>query len=438
MCLQNLKRRKLRTLLTSLGVVIGCCAIVIMESIGIGMRESQEKMLAEMGDLTIIEVSAPQQGKGKKKLDDKIVKELRGIRGVEVVTPKKSLNEYTIKLYAGIGNRYVAEWSSVVGLDMNEMESIGYTLTEGENVKKRKEIIVGQYFAYNFKDTLRLEGMNMVDRYTGGFDENGEIMNIPKPYFNVLKEEITLEIEADSKKMCFKMKPVGVVKEDYSKGFETSDGVIMNLSDLIEVLNTVQGNKTKKTVYDSILVKVKDISAVEAVEKEIRNKGYNTESMESIRKPMEKDARQKQMMLGGLGAISLFVAALGITNTMIMSISERTKEIGIMKSLGCYVDDIRIMFLLEAGIIGLLGGVVGCLISLILSVSMNMLSLGGVSLEKLFVSVVGAEGSTRMSIIPIWLLGFAVVFSVLIGIGSGYYPANKAVKIPALEAIKSD
>ena len=65
--------------------------------------------------------------------------------------------------------------------------------------------------------------------------------------------------------------------------------------------------------------------------------GYSTSSMESIREPMEKEARQKQMMLGGLGAISLFVAALGITNTMIMSISERTREIGIMKSLGCYV-----------------------------------------------------------------------------------------------------
>ncbi|WP_297243316.1 ABC transporter permease, partial [uncultured Flavonifractor sp.] len=162
-----------------------------------------------------------------------------------------------------------------------------------------------------------------------------------------------------------------------------------------------------------------------------------TESMESIRKPMEKEARQKQMMLGGLGAISLFVAALGITNTMIMSISERTREIGIMKALGCYVSDVRIMFLSEAGAIGLIGGVIGCIISFIASVIINLVSIG-LSPENIPAAILGGEGINRVSVIPPWLLIFAIVFSVLIGLGSGYYPANKAVQIPALEAIKSE
>jgi ABC-type antimicrobial peptide transport system permease subunit len=143
-------------------------------------------------------------------------------------------------------------------------------------------------------------------------------------------------------------------------------------------------------------------------------------------------------MLGGLGAISLFVAALGITNTMIMSISERTREIGIMKSLGCYVRDIRVMFLTEAGAIGLLGGLVGCVLSFLISVVINLFGLGGLSPGNLLAAAAGGEGVSRISIIPVWLLGFAVVFSVVIGVGSGYYPANKAVKIPALEAIKSE
>ena len=179
------------------------------------------------------------------------------------------------------------------------------------------------------------------------------------------------------------------------------------------------------------------VPALEPVEKEIRAMGYSTDSMESIRKPMEKEARQKQMMLGGLGAISLFVAALGITNTMIMSISERTREIGIMKSLGCYVTDIRVMFLSEAGAIGLIGGLIGCIISFIVSVIINLVSLGP-SAENLLPAILGGENINRVSVIPPWLLLFAVIFSVFIGLGSGYYPANKAVRIPALEAIKSE
>ena len=88
-CLQNLMRRKSRTFLTVLGVLIGCCSIVIMVSLGIGMRESQEKTLSQMGDLTIITVSAPQGGRGKVKLDDALVKRVRSLSGVEAaVAPR--------------------------------------------------------------------------------------------------------------------------------------------------------------------------------------------------------------------------------------------------------------------------------------------------------------------------------------------------------------
>ena len=173
------------------------------------------------------------------------------------------------------------------------------------------------------------------------------------------------------------------------------------------------------------------------METAIKNLGYSTESMESIRKPMEKEARQKQLMLGGLGAISLIVAALGITNTMIMSISERTKEIGVMKSLGCYVYDIRVLFLAEAGAIGFIGGIIGCAISFVISLIINLVSLGP-DPANLLPAILGGEGITRVSVIPPWLYLFAVVFSIFIGLGSGYYPANKAVQVPALEAIKSD
>ena len=436
-CLQNLMRRRSRTFLTVLGVLIGCCSIVIMVSLGIGMKETQEKLLAEMGDLTIITVSAPQRGKGKLKLDEALVKRLRNMESVVGVSPKQSLEVDSIRLLAGTGNRYIADWTSVVGMDTGEMERLGYKLMDGSPAKREGEVVIGQYLAYSFKDTLRPEGRNMIDRWAGELDDNGQPAELPPPYFDAMKGTLTLEIGTSSGTIKLPVTPSGMVKEDYSKGYETSEGLIMSLTDLRKLLDKIQGPAKKKVPYDSVLVKVSAIDRVADVEQEIKSMGYATESMESIRKPMEKEARQKQMMLGGLGAISLFVAALGITNTMIMSISERTREIGIMKALGCYVSDVRIMFLSEAGAIGLIGGVIGCIISFLASVIINLVSIG-LSPENIPAAILGGENINRVSVIPPWLLVFAIVFSVFIGLGSGYYPANKAVQIPALEAIKSE
>lgn len=438
LCLQNLLRKKSRTFLTVLGVVIGGCSIVIMVSLGIGMKESQEKLLSEMGDLTIITVTQAQSGRSKTKLDDDLVKRIRGLKGVEAVTPRQSLEADSVRLYAGSGNRYVADWTSLMGLDAASMDKMGFALQEGSPIQKSGDVIVGQYTAYSFRDTLRPEGSDMVSRWDAPMDDKGNLIDPPDPYFDILKEKLTLVVETQNSTVTIPLNPVGLAKEDYSKGSETSEGVIMGLSDLKKIAEKVQAVKKNASPYQSILVKVTDISKVADVESQIKSMGCGTESMESIRKPMEKQARQKQMMLGGLGAISLIVAAIGITNTMIMSISERTKEIGIMKALGCYVRDIRSLFLAEAGAIGFIGGLASCVISFVAALVTNLIAMGGLSAENIRLALLGGEGASRVCVVPGWLLLFAICFSVCIGLGSGYYPANRAVRIPALEAIKSD
>lgn len=442
LCLQNLLRKTSRTLLTVLGVVIGGCSIVIMVSLGIGMKETQDRLLSEMGDLTIITVNAPQGGRGKIKLDENTVRDLKAIHGVTSVMPRQSLDVDSVQLSAGTAGRYVADWVSVAGLDAAEMDAMGFRLQSGGPIEKSGDVIVGEYTAYSFRDTLRPEGSNMISRWGGGF--GGELDGgwteedaaPPDPYFDPLGKTLTLEIQAGNETFTVPLRVAGIAKEDYGKGSETSEGILMRLDDLRKIAERANpGKKTNKNL-GSILVKVSDISQVAPVEKQIKAMGLVTDSMESIRAPLEKEARQKQLMLGGLGTISLVVAAIGITNTMIMSISERTREIGIMKSLGCFVRDIRFLFLAEAGLIGFAGGLVSCVISLVISLIANLVSLGGVSPENLRIAVLG--GGARISVVPPWLLVFAVLFSVCIGLGSGYYPANKAVGIPALEAIKSD
>ena len=450
MCLKNLARRKTRTLLTVLGVVVGACSIIIMISIGVGMRESQEKMLSEMTDLTLITVYPASSNPKAPKLDGQALKEMRQIPGAVFATPKQQPEELQIRFTAGRDRRYAADYATLIGMEPDAPGKLGYQIAQGSPLSgKPGEVIVGGTFAYLFKDQRRPEGANMVDIYGASmYPEGGkEPAARPEPYFDPMSTPIDMVVEVGEgekmKTLTHRLKVVGVLKEDMSRGSETSDGIVMNIQELGRIMAEARRaagtkNDNKKSGYQQVLVKARDIGTVAGVEQAIKGMGFSTSSMESIRKPMEDEARQKQMMLGGLGAISLFVAALGITNTMIMSISERMREIGIMKALGCFVKDVRAVFLLEAGFIGLIGGILGIIISFSVSVAMN-LTRSGVSLESWegIVDALVVPGS-RISVIPLWLTGFALVFSVLIGLGSGYYPASKAVRISALEAIKHD
>ena len=436
LCVQNLLRRKARTVLTVLGMFIGCSAIIIMISLGIGMRESRERVLSELGDLTMITVRPPSGNRTAGRLDDALLRQLRDMDGVTAVSPKLSLDVDSVVLSTG-GGRYLAEWTNVVGVDMAVMEEMGYSLLAGSPASASGQAVMGEYFAYNFRDISLPEGGDFVDRYGGEWDDQGNQLTVPPPFFDPLGRPCTLELDTPHGPLSVPVELVGQTKADYSKGNETAEGILVPMEDLLRLRSQALGTSRKPVVYDSILVKVTRVSRVEGVENRIKAMGYTTESMEDVRKPMEKEAQNQQIMLGGLGAISLLVATLGILNTMIMSISERTREIGIMKALGCPVSDIRAMFLAEAGAIGLIGGLLGCVFSLLLSAAINLIAAaprpGGVLSSLL----AGTDG-VRISVVPWWLLAFALLFSVAIGLGAGFYPANRAVRIPALEAIKKE
>ena len=146
---------------------------------------------------------------------------------------------------------------------------------------------------------------------------------------------------------------------------------------------------------------------------------------------MQETSNMLQLILGGIGAVSLLVSAIGIANTMVMSIYERTKEIGVMKVLGCLVTDIRKLFLFEASIIGFLGGGFGLAFSYGISYVLNKYApqIG----ESL-----GIYSGYDISVIPVWLAVAALIFSVVIGVISGLYPAIKATRIKAIEAMRTE
>ena len=498
LCRQNLWRRKSRTILTVLGVIVGCCSIVLMISLGQGINEQNEKMLKSMGDLSIVTVytsggyAGPMGGgngsssaSNDAKLDDKALESFRSMSGVR----RDSDDELPLQRHGQGRRRWTVHLRPRAdqGIDMSQFDQMGYKMVDGSKPTAKDQVLAGEWFAYGFMDTLKNGEMRTSTRGSGysscTFNSaTGECEpdQDEDPFFDPLTTQISLttgiNYQGDpyvqnmygggggassggdsSDNVTIDLRASGIIGGDYNKGYATADGLVMDLQALKDLRAKVDPAAAKKTVtYDQVLVKAADLSSVPEVESQIKALGYETSSYEDMRKSLEEQSRAIQLILGGIGAVSLLVAAIGIANTMVMSVTERTREIGIMKALGCYVRDIRVMFLTEAGAIGFFGGLIGCMLSGLISLGINVAGrmyaggmvgssngssgdgAGGTSIWMImWQALVGGE-VTRYSVIPWWLFLFAVLFSTLIGLLFGFGPANKAVKIPALDAIKNN
>lgn len=430
----NLKRRKGRTFLTVLGVIIGTCSIIMMVSIGVALDKSFDDMMTGMGDLTMIEIYNWSGNSDVDPITDEVIDGFQALENVRVATPLY-YSRFNASFLSGSNDKYRA-WGNIRGIRREAMELFGYELKEGrfpDSKDREFSVIVGEYFAYNFENTRKQWPNNIVDPVA---DENGII---PDPFVDVLKDKVYIKAfeyteTGEEEVLAEEINITGIIKEDASKGYETYSGVIMDMEDLIEMekeylkaTGQKDENRGKKREYEQAIVKVYDIEQVEEVEQYIKDLGYSTYSMTSYRNEMKDMAQMIQLILGGLGSIAMLVSAISIANTMTMAIYERTKEIGVMKVLGCELRDIKNMFLAEAAAIGFLGGMIGLVVCYGLSYVINII---GASLM--------GTGDVALSIIPVWLAAFGVGFSTLVGIISGYVPAVKAVKITALSAIRHD
>ncbi len=455
---ENLRRRKGRTALTVIGVVVGTCAIVVMISLGIAMNKQTDEMLQSFGDLTQIEIMNYQGSTASETpaLDDKMLDTIRSQEHVVAVTPYYQPSNFNGLFNAGRKNRYQSPSYNLVGVFSDAPEKMGFTLQSGQwlsdsmNYGKDKiPVLVGQNFAYSFYDSRRSENSPKRQRYSGQTDAAG---NLVEPFFDLSKEKITLTYNDSDNKVAatYELVIVGVLNTDYSKGYWTDSGVVMRISDVQKIeaaymkTNKLKAQQTKG--YQDVYVKVDSVDSVADVEKWIDDQGYQTYSMTQTREQMQASVAKSQLILGGLAAISLLVAALNIMNTMTMAIYERTREIGVMKVLGCELGQIRAMFLIESGAIGFIGGVAGVLVSEAISFFLNHITniigfFGGtVDLSWLsqMMGTWGGSGSTVISIVPAWLVLLALGFATLVGLVSGIAPAGRAVKISALEAIRHE
>ena len=477
---KNLSRRKGRTALTVIGVVVGTCAVIVMISLGIAQNKAYDEMLQSWGDLTQIQVygggsgmavsiggvtsssSTPDQ---PAKLDDEAVAGFKQMDHVVAATPYYEGYSLNGRISAGRSDRYqMTGLYNLYGIDPAAMEPMGFTLTDGNWLsdstsygKGKIPVLVGPNTGYNFEDTRRSYNSSKRYRWAGMTDAMG---NPVEPFVDVSKDKMTLTLAngdtENPKEESWELVVVGTMAMD-EKNYWTQSGIVLRLKDmkmLMEEYNKlIKNNNADTTQYNQVYVKVDEIDNVDEVSEAIKDLGFGTYSMSDTRKEMQKQVARNQLMLGGLAAISLFVAALNIANTMTMAIYERTREIGVMKVLGCELRNIRRMFLIESGFIGFIGGVAGALLSALVSLVLNNLTtIAGLVMMMLQSMGINATfdissllnsggmytGSTVISIIPLWLVASALAFATVIGVLSGIAPANRAVKISALEAIRHE
>lgn len=455
----NLKRRKLRTLLTVLGVVIGIASITVMISLGLGMQRSMYKMVETSGGLTDLKVignsennssSSPNGGTSKGSEEEKyLTKEvIEGFKSLDNILEATPMLQMSVLIKKG---NYIA-YTDLLGVKPSALANQKLELEKWGKLPEQGSlnIVMGNMVPQFFNNEKTGEG----------YWETGKLPNInfeKDQLFLILDQEAYLKgqenkmgsqktDEADGKIIPKVAKKYAIrVSALLSGGMDNYNAnsytTLCNLDALETALkkefsgrvipgqpSTKSGKPLKYMVYSAAAVQVDDIKNVEAVSTEIRNMGYEVESNAEYLNSMKQQMAMVQAVLGGIGAISMLVAAIGIANTMMMSIYERSKEIGVIKVLGCSLRNIQQLFLLEAGMLGVIGGVIGNILGVMISLIIN--------------AVVGGFGSEmqidKVSYIPFWLVLGTILFAIFASMVAGYFPALRAMKLSPLAAIRTE
>jgi putative ABC transport system permease protein len=428
--LDNLGRRKARVALTAIGVIIGTAAVVVLVSLAIGLQKNATQQLYGIGDLTQIQVypnyeeMGPGSYNGKAVsvnaapvqtlITDDTISQLEAIPGVASVVPRDYIQGAAVLKY----NR-METYSGIIGVGAPDLSYLGVDLQGGEYTLNPGTAVIGSLIPSTF--------------YNPQWRPGQETPTPPDLLGETIKMDlIKYDQEGNEIRKSVPLKIVGVLNE--SKG-ESDYSVYMSLGDVATYNQWMMGRRINRSRdgYNQLVVSVENVDQVLEISDQITQLGYQAYTPQSYVQGINSFFLILQVIFGGVGAIALLVAAIGIANTMAMAILERTREIGLMKAIGATNRDVLTIFLGEAAGIGFLGGMGGVILGWTAGQVINVLALSylaGQSAQQ------GGPPPSTAVYTPLWLPIFALIFATLIGLISGLYPALRAATMVPITALK--
>ncbi len=420
--IDNLKRRKGRVVLTAIGVIIGTAAVVTLISLGAGLKESATSQLWGINSLSNIEVypGYPEMMGGYmesftesdiKKITPDVISQFEAMPGVQRVIIKQMVDAgMEMKLDKLVG------WGNITGVNLEDLADMGVEAQQGTtDLSGKGTIVVGSWIKNNFYDPNQRPGDDPIEPP----DLMGQTLKV---------DFIKWNNDGTETRKPMRLQVVGVLAE--TRG-EADYNMYMNWDEVSQLNDWVAGKRVdrSKDGFNNVTVKATSPEVVIDLAQQISDMGFQAYTPQSQVQSINSFFTIMQIVFGGVGAIALLVAAIGIANTMAMAILERTREIGIMKAIGATNNNILSIFLGEAAGIGFLGGVGGFLLGWIICGIINLLAGSYLASQS-------GGGTTLATSIPAWLPLFSIFFATIVGLISGLYPALSAATLVPVDALK--
>lgn len=430
--MQHIKKNKLRVFMTVLAATMGCAFLIVLASIGFGLQESMEDEILSSETVTQIEVLGSQALFTAEEVAD-----IKAVENVQTVLKTTSVD-------ANVAG-YMEDRDTSTSLrlvDFTDYAAVAKPLSEGKYPENEKEIIVGYHFGQSL---LNEADRNLIEEKSKAAEAEGTYYDGAEEGYkdSLIGKEVEIALstheqpDVQSERMTYTI--VGVMpKPAYEWAVENRiymmDGQREVVEDMYSQVVTEEGAGDYQLFSERFDIYAESLEYVKPILEELRGKGYGVYSVTEQLDELNVFFLVLKAGLVFVGTIAVLIASIGIFNTMTMAVTERTREIGVLKAIGASPKLIQRLFLMESTFIGVIGTVLAIAISYIVSFASNAL------LPLILKAATGEDGfnNVQFSAIPWQLVVIAAAISIGVAMISGLRPARKATKIEVMQALRQE